>query len=130
MSRCAAGSGSCRPNIIGDPAEGVTGSINSRLERYFNTSAFAQTPDFTYGNAAPRISSVRIPGMNSVNLTLGKDFRITEGAKVEFRASSFNLLNHTVFSGPNTTFGDASFGRISNQANLPRQMEFSLKVVF
>jgi hypothetical protein len=49
---------------------------------------------------------------------------------VEFRASSFNLLNHTVFSGPNTTFGDASFGRISNQANLPRQMEFSLKVVF
>jgi hypothetical protein len=130
MSRAAAGSGSGRPMVIGDPSAGVTGSINSRLDKYFNTSAFAQTPDFTYGNVAPRIGSVRNPGMNSINLTLGKDFKITETAKVEFRTSAFNLLNHPVFSGPSTTFGDASFGRISNQANLPRQMEFALKVVF
>jgi hypothetical protein len=35
-----------------------------------------------------------------------------------------------VFSGPNTTFGDASFGRVFNQANLSRQTEFALKIVF
>ena len=130
MSRCAAGSGSCRPNAAGDPSAGVSGSIGSRLDKYFNTSAFSQTPDFTWGNVSPRIGSVRIPGMNSTNVTLSKDFRISEALKVELRASAYNFLNHPVFSGPNATFGDASFGRISNTANLPRQMEFVLKIVF
>jgi hypothetical protein len=35
-----------------------------------------------------------------------------------------------VFSGPNTTFGDANFGRVFNQANQSRQTELALKIVF
>jgi hypothetical protein len=73
---------------------------------------------------------VRSPGMNNVNVTLSKGFRVTERLKLDFRASSFNFLNHPVFSGPNTSFGDASFGKVFNQVNLSRQMEFSLKLMF
>jgi hypothetical protein len=113
-----------------DPTEGISGPIVQRLARYFNTGAFSQPADFTWGNLSPRIGTVRSPGMNNLNLTLSKVFSVTEKVKVDFRASSFNLLNHPVFSGPNTTFGDASFGRIFNQANLSRQMEFALKVIF
>jgi hypothetical protein len=130
LIRPAVGSGSNRPNAAGDPSEGVTGSIGDRLSRYFNTAAFAQPPDFTYGNLAPRIGTVRSPGMNNVNVTLSKQFRITERAKFDLRASAYNFLNHPVFSGPNTTFGDASFGRVFNQVNLSRQMEFAAKIVF
>ncbi len=130
LIRPAVGSGSNRPNAAGDPSEGVTGSIGDRLSRYFNTAAFAQPADFTYGNLSPRIGTVRSPGMNNVNVTLSKEFRITERAKFDLRASAYNFLNHPVFSGPNTTFGDASFGRVFNQVNLSRQMEFAAKIVF
>jgi hypothetical protein len=130
LSRAAAGSGSGRPNANGDPSAGVSGPIVKRLNRYFNTGAFAQPADHTFGNLAPRIGAVRSPGMNNVNITLSKDFGITERMKVDFRASSFNFLNHPVFSGPNTTFGDANFGRVFNQANQSRQTELALKIVF
>jgi len=124
------GAGTQRPNVIGDPSSGISGSHTSRLGRYFNTAAFAQPADFTFGNLAARAHTVRNPGMDNVNLTLSKDFRVSERWKVQFRASSFNLLNHPVFTGPSTTFGDASFGRVSNQNNLSRQTEFALRVMF
>ena len=130
LARAAVGSGSGRPNAAGNPAEGVHGSIGDRLSQYFNTAAFAQPADFTYGNLGPRIGTVRSPGMNNVNVTLSKAFRITERATFDLRASSYNFLNHPVFSAPNTTFGDASFGRVFNQVNLSRQMEFAAKIVF
>jgi hypothetical protein len=119
-----------RPAVVGDPAAGVSGSIESRLARYFNTSAFAHPADFTFGNAGPRIGSVRSPGMNNINLQLSKDFHVTEKLDVGFRASSFNLLNHPVFSAPNTNYGGSSFGRVFNQANLSRQTELAMKIVF
>jgi hypothetical protein len=119
-----------RPNVVGDPTAGVTGSINSRLGRYFNTAAFAQPADFTFGSAGPRTGSVRSPGMNNWNLRVAKDFRVKEKVTVGFRASSFNLMNHPVFSAPNSNFGGASFGRIFNQANLSRQTELAIKLMY
>jgi len=68
--------------------------------------------------------------MNNIDLTLSKSFRITERARMEFRASSYNFLNHPVFSAPDTTLGNATFGRISGQANMSRQTEFALKLLF
>ena len=130
LARATAGAGSGRPNAIGNPAQGVTGSIGSRLTRYFNTAAFAQPADFTFGNTSPNLGSVRSPGMNQTNATLSKDFRILESLKLQFRASMFNTLNHPVFSGPNTSFGNQSFGIISAQANLNRQWEFTTKIVW
>jgi hypothetical protein len=109
----AAGS-SPRPDVIGDPTEGAQGPHSQRLNRYFNTAAFVRPADFTLGNLAPRVHTVRSPGMNNVNLTLSKDFAIVERTLLQFRASAFNALNHAVFSGPNTTVGNASFGQISS----------------
>ncbi len=118
------------PDVVGDPTSGVSGGHSERLGRYFNTAAFARPADFAIGNLAPRLHTVRTPGMNNVNLTLTKAFQIVEKVKLEFRASSYNLLNHPVFGGPNTTVGNASFGRISTQANLSRQTEFALRLQF
>ncbi|MDX1982379.1 MAG: TonB-dependent receptor, partial [Bryobacteraceae bacterium] len=124
------GVGPIRANAIGDPAAGAAGKHNTRLDRYFNTAAFARPDNFTLGNTSPRLSSVRSPGMDNVNLTIAKDFKFTERFVLEFRASMFNLFNHPVFSGPNTTVGNANFGRIAGQANLSRQTEFGLRLTF
>jgi hypothetical protein len=130
LLRGTLGAGGSRPNAVGDPMAGISGSVVSRLDRYFNTEAFAQPPDFTFGNVSPRVASVRGPGMNNINLTLAKSFMITEALRLEFRAASYNFLNHPVFSGPNTQLGNPAFGRISSQANFSRQTEFVLKLVF
>lgn len=130
LATATAGANSSRPNVIGDPAQGVTGSITSRLNHYFNTAAFAQPPDYTYGNASPYIGTVRSPGMNNIDGTLQKDFHVTEKAKFQFRFTVFNVPNHPVFGAPNTTFGNANFGKILAQANFNRQLEFALKFIF
>ena len=91
-----------RPDAAGDPMAGIHGGVTSRLARYFNTAAFAQPREFTFGNLSPRIGSVRTPGMNNINVRLAKDFRLKDTLHLGLRASSFNLPNHPVFSGPNT----------------------------
>ncbi len=124
------GEGAQRPNAAGDPQKGISGGIGDRLDRYFNEDAFAQPANFTFGNLSPRISSLRTPGMNNFNLTLAKKVKIGDTAQVEFRVASYNLLNHPVFSGPNTTLGNVGFGTINNTANLPRQTEFMLRITY
>ena len=130
LARCTAGANSCRPNVVGDPGQGISGPITDRRTRYFNTAAFAQPADFTYGNASPYLGSVRSPGMNNIDCTLSKDFRFTETAKLQFRISMFNVLNHPVFAAPNTQLGNANFGTIASQANLNRQLEIAAKIIF
>jgi hypothetical protein len=126
-----AGAGAQRPNVPGDPNAGISGSITDRLGAYFNTAAFSQPADFTFGNVGSRVGWLRNPGMNNINLTLTKQFIISEKLKANLRASSFNLANHPVFAGPNTTFGAlGQFGRISAQANLSRQTELVLRLIF
>jgi len=124
------GAGGQRSSVVGDPHEGISGSITSRLSRYFNTRAFAQPADFTFGNTAPRLGWLRNPGMNNWNLTLTKQFAITERVKLNLRASSFNLMNHPVFSSPGTSVGVANFGVILGQANLSRQTEVVMRLFF
>jgi hypothetical protein len=125
-----AGAGAQRPNVVGDPTAGISGSVQDRLLRFFNPAAFAQPANFTFGNAPARASWLRNPGMNNWNLTLTKTFTITEALKVNLRGSSFNLMNHPVFAGPNTTFGVAQFGQIASQANISRQHEVVLRILF
>jgi len=124
-----AGAGGQRPNLVGNPLEGISGSISQRLNRYFNPAAFATPPQFTFGNVAYRTPWLRNPGMNNWNLTLTKTFPVTEKLKLNLRASSFNLMNHPVFAGPGTTIG-ATPGVILSQANMSRQTELVLRLSF
>jgi Carboxypeptidase regulatory-like domain len=119
-----------RPNVVGNPSQGVTASIASRLNDYFNTAAFARPANFTMGDVAPSIGSVRALGENNVNLSLGKFFPIHERLKTELRVSAFNALNHPTFAAPGYTFGSSSFGVVSSQSNASRQVEVWLKLHF
>jgi hypothetical protein len=40
----------------------------------------------------------------------------------------FNALNHPNWGAPGTTLGTASFGVISSNSNLPRDIQFGLKL--
>jgi hypothetical protein len=43
---------------------------------------------------------------------------------------AFNALNHPQFAGPSATWGTTSFGQVTKQANLPRQLQMALKLYF
>jgi len=48
----------------------------------------------------------------------------------QFRAEVYNLLNNVQFATPNTSVSSTSFGRVTAQANNPRELQFGLKINF
>jgi hypothetical protein len=69
------------------------------------------------------------PGSEKWNLSAMKNFDIGERWKLQLRAESFNVFNHTNFSGIDTGLGDGSFGEVTSAAN-PRKMQFGAKLNF
>ncbi|MCL4403016.1 MAG: TonB-dependent receptor [Acidobacteria bacterium] len=122
------GNTTLRPNNNGTSAK-RSGSVSSRLNRYFDTTAFSQPAPFTFGNAGRVLPDVRAPGIRSFDASLFKHFRFSEHMTLEFRAEFFNLFNTPRFGGPNQSLNSPLFGVISSQANDPRQVQFGLKLL-
>lgn len=121
--------GAQRPNLTGNLTTCGTGNLN----QYFCNPGVVTAPAPYHDGTAPRyLTSARIPGTNNITASLFKSFPLgfREGSRIEFRLEAFNVLNHVQFAGPDTTFGDATFGRISAQANAPRQVQLGLKAYF
>ncbi|MBO0722643.1 MAG: carboxypeptidase regulatory-like domain-containing protein, partial [Blastocatellia bacterium] len=122
--------GGQRPNLIGP----LTRNTDSNwMNQYFANPQNVVTPaPFTVGNAPREISSVRAPGTSTTALSLFKQFAlpIREGTMLEFRVEAFNALNHPQFSPPNLTVGSNAFGKVTSQANSPRQVQIGLKLYF
>ena len=67
--------------------------------------------------------------MLNFDVTLYKDFKVTEKQKVEFRAELFNVFNHANFTSVSTTFGSGSYGQVTAAAD-PRIAELVLRYQF
>jgi hypothetical protein len=121
--------GATRPNVVGATAP-TSGAIQSRLSRYFDTSAYAVPPAFTYGNSTPTAPNLRAPGIANCDLSLFKGFQIVERLRAQMRLEAFNAMNRVQFSAPNTQTGAAGFGVIGSQVNRARQLQVALRLVF
>ncbi|HEY3838243.1 MAG TPA: TonB-dependent receptor [Bryobacteraceae bacterium] len=116
-----------RPNNNGQSAW-IPGSQQTAA-RMFNTSVFSQPAAFTFGNVGPYDPSLRGQKTNVVNLSLFKNFQITERLKSEFRFESFNAFNHPIWATPGTTINTATFG-VSAQKTGNRTAQVALKLLF
>ena len=103
-----------RPNLIGDPRR--PGSVLDRLNSYLNPSAFSQPAADVYGTGPRTLSNYRAPGIRNGDLTMMKNFAVTEGKSLQFRLEAYNFTNSPSFGAPNTSFGSTSFGIISGYA--------------
>jgi len=122
------GTGVQRPNATGvSPV--VSGSVESRLNGYINPAAFSSAASYTYGNLA-RTIPYRGPGMKNWDISLFKNFAITERLNAEFRAEALNAFNSPQFPNPNTRYGSASFGTITNQVNFSRLLQLGVRFFF
>jgi len=122
--------GSDRPDTIMDPRLG-----HKTLSEFFDTAAFAPQPLGTIGNT--QRNSLFGPHFRHVDLSLFKNFPVTERVNLQFRVETFNISNTPNFyvnnaNSGNQEFGNAAFGTISqNDPNyVPRQYQFALKAQF
>jgi len=95
----------------------------------FDTSAFTQAPDFTWGTVARNLSYMRGPGTDNTDLSLQKYFLLNERFKVQIRGDAFDVFNHPYFTNPDTGYGDSNFGLISG-AFQPREIQGAIKLIW
>ena len=121
--------GQDRPNQILRDARGPKTNA-----QFFNTAAFAPQPLGTIGSTGR--NSLFGPNFRHVDLSIFKDFPVSERVNVQFRAESYNISNTPNFyigNGTSTSqFGNASFGQVSqtDPNYTPRLFQFALKAQF
>jgi hypothetical protein len=137
----------------GDLAPGATlgdvsrsGSVSSRVNKFFNTKAFVPAPFVPDGGLIdgkyPVSGGGTIFGSLGRNILRGPDQRdfdiavikttpLTERVKLIFRWEIFNLLNRSNFANPsNDVSTPSTFGMISALTVNPRITQYALKVEF
>jgi hypothetical protein len=126
-----------------------SGSINSRLNHYFNTSCFTAPPVITTDGATAfgdsGTSIVRGPAQQNFDLALIKNVPLADKTRsLQLRAEFFNAFNTPSFSDPDTDVGTAevnasgtsmlafsnTFGRITSTSVNPRIIQLAIKLFF
>ena len=100
----------------------------------FNTAAFAQPPNWTFGTLTPNEATVRNFPFPNEDMSLMKQWNIHESWNLTFRADFFNVFNRHVFddnAGAYTTeftVNQPGFGTAYNTADNPRVIQFGMNL--
>jgi len=111
--------GNPRPDVNTNPA------ISHRtISEWFNTGAFSYAPYGSFGTAPRNFSNLRGPNYQNWDLAISKNWKFSEGTRLQFRAEMFNAFNHANFYTPSTSYGgcdpnansncNSSFGQITS----------------
>jgi hypothetical protein len=99
-------------------------------QSYFNAGLFTENALGTPGDASRRY--FHCPGMESFDMALLKNLRLSESKSLQFRLEAFNVFNHAQFFGPQAVDGNissATFGQVVSAA-APRLVQVGLKFAF
>ncbi|MDQ6678694.1 MAG: carboxypeptidase regulatory-like domain-containing protein [Acidobacteriota bacterium] len=122
------GVGNDRADYLGGNAGLDSGRSHGALvSQYFNTSVFVPNAPGTFGSSGKNI--LRAPRLFDADFGLLRTGHVSERVSVQFRAEFFNAFNNVNLSGPGTTLGSSSFGRITSAGD-PRILQLALKLVF
>jgi hypothetical protein len=119
------GVGGQHPNVIAGASCALP---HPSLSDWFNTAAFAVPDRYTYGNAGANIC--RADYAISTDISVSKEFTITENTRLQFHAAAFNLPNTPYFDAPHNDIDTGSAGKVTSTSNNPRQIQLGLKFIF
>ncbi len=124
----ASGTGSrgARPNCNGSARVFGTRNSPSGGYQWFDPSVYGPAATGTFGTCG--VTSVRGPGLRSLDLGLQKEFRFTESRGIEFRTEFINFTNTPVLGAPVPWLG-SDLGRV-NSSQGARNIQFGLKLFY
>jgi hypothetical protein len=124
--------GNQRPNVIcSNVRTGISfGRAAATGEPYINTDCFEDPGDQVPGNAPRHFSNLRGPGIRNLDLSLSKEFSISEDMKLQIRAEMFNATNTPRFAFPNAAWGAEGFGLVELTTGNFRKMQFGARFQF
>jgi outer membrane receptor protein involved in Fe transport len=131
-----------RPNVVAGAQKRSNVSaadFDPEKDVYINAAAFSIPAPFTLGNAPRWFGDLRKFAYLNEDFSIIKRTSIKERVSIEFRADFINAFNRVVFGSDvggnqfaavaNANLSDpATFGRVSAQTNIPRTIQFGLKV--
>jgi len=95
---------------------------------FTNNGNFTNPAVGTFGNCAPQLGGLRGPHYTDMDLSLHKDFQLTERFKLQFRTDFINAFNHVQLNAPNMSLG-SNMGQVTS-AQPPRNIQFALKLYY
>ena len=121
---------SSRPNCnsIAQVQGRVAGSGFNGIQWFTNKGNFSVPAVGTFGSCPAQLGWLRGPGYADLDLSLQKDFQLTERYKLQFRSDFVNAFNHVNLNAPDMGLG-ATMGQITS-AQAPRNIQFALKFYY
>jgi hypothetical protein len=116
-----------RPNVVLGQSI-LLPSSQRNADHFYNAAAISNPAPYTFGDVGRDI--LPGPGNEVVDVALHRRFPVKENKTIEFRAETFNVLNHPNFGipGPYPDFGPF-FGKAFSAGD-PRRMQFALRFDF
>lgn len=115
-----------RPNFVPGCQLDPAGFQQTSLA-WYNPKCFAEQSLYTYGDLGR--NTMRGPDELDFDMSLFKNFKVTESKSLQFRAEFFNIFNRVNFSPPSSTVGAPGFMQIFS-AGPARIIQFALKFYF
>ena len=86
---------------------------------------------FGIRNVPTTLDNLRNQSFLNVNLSLSKNFNVSEGKRLQFRAEWLNAFNSPYFgSGISLDPNNNAFGKVTTQRNNPRDVQLGLKFTY
>jgi hypothetical protein len=102
---------------VGDIKDIPLTSGERSVERWFNTNDFNKVPAqqllWNVRTFPLRLNGVRQYGYNQWDLSVFKNFAITERVRFQLRGEAQNALNHAMFNPPNAVPTNTLFGQVT-----------------
>jgi outer membrane receptor protein involved in Fe transport len=112
-----------RLNLVGNPYP-----ANKTPAEWINPAAFQLPAQYTFGDLGR--DSLRSDWNKNLDLSVFRQFPITERFRLEFRFEMFNATNTPVWAVPVTNHDAPNFGAVTSTANTARQLQFGLKLYY
>ncbi|MBS1829692.1 MAG: hypothetical protein JST93_30615 [Acidobacteria bacterium] len=119
------GNGNDRPNLLDPSVLGRTIGDPDTSRQLLPASAFTRiAPGAETGNLGA--NTFRRGSIANLNAALTRAWKLSNEARLSFRAESINLLNRPQFAEPGAVWGTPEFGIITNTLNEGRTFRFGL----
>jgi hypothetical protein len=115
-----------RANCIAPPQVYGTQDATQGGYQWFNPADFAQPATGTFGNCG--VSTLRGPGLETLDFNLAKYFSITEHHRLELRGEFINLTNTPILNSPTRGIG-TTLGLLQGSQGA-RNVQVALKYTF